>query len=288
MTAKRSRNARNIHQSDVRKVENTAARETRWRSYTSWEPLAEWYDGWMGKDGGKHHRALAIPAALDLLAVQPGEKVLDVGAGQGVLAPHIAQAHACYTGVDASPGMLRLARLHHGEMGRFILGDARRLQALAGIHQGEFDAVVFLLSIQDMDPLPTVMEAAAWALRGGGRLVILMTHPCFRVPRQSGWGWHEERKLHYRRIDRYLTPLSVPVKEHPGQSRGVSISFHRPLQQYINTLAAHGLLIDQMKEITTYKVNVTKPQGQQAPHAKAENMANQEIPLFLGLRARRL
>lgn len=288
MTAKRSRNVRNTNQSGLRKAGSTANQKAGRNSYTSWEPLADWYDGWMGKDGGKHHRMLALPALLDLLEVQPGEKVLDVGAGQGVLAPHIARAHACYTGVDASQGMLRLARLHHGDMGHFILGDARNLQTLPGIQQGEFDAVVFLLSIQDMDPLPSVMEAAAWAMRGGGRLVILMTHPCFRVPRQSGWGWHEERKLHYRRIDRYLTPLSVPIKEHPGQNRGASISFHRPLQQYINTLSACGLLIDQMKEITTYKLNLGKSQGQQEAHTKAEKLANQEIPLFLGLRARKL
>lgn len=285
MAAKRSQNRRNANPANARNTGNTAERGSRQKFYSSWEPLADWYDGWMGKDGSKHHRALAIPAVLDLLEIQPGEKVLDVGAGQGVLAPHIAQARACYTGIDASPSLLRLARLHHGDAGRFMLGDARRLRAIASISQGEFDAAVFLLSIQDMDPLPSVLESVAWVLRGGGRLVILMTHPCFRVPRQSGWGWHEERKLHYRRVDRYLTPLSVPIKEHPGQSRGVSISFHRPLQQYINTLSECGLLVDQMKEITTYKVKTVEPQE---AHVKAENLANQEIPLFLGLRARKL
>ncbi len=46
-----------------------------------------------------------------------------------------------------------------------------------------------MLSIQDMDPLSDVLESAAWAPNLDGRVVILMTHPCFRVPRQSGWGW---------------------------------------------------------------------------------------------------
>lgn len=259
------------------------------RPTSGWEPLADWYDGWMGKEGSIHHRKLAIPAVLDLLELQPGEQVLDVGAGQGVLAPHIAQMRAHYTGIDASPALLRLARKRHGAAGRFILGDARDLQSIASLHQGTFDAAVFLLSIQDMDPLPQVLEGAAWVLRGGGRLVVLMTHPCFRVPRQSGWGWQEERKLHYRRVDRYLTPLSVPLKEHPGQSRGVSISFHRPLQQYINTLAQCGLFVDQMQEITTYKTGVANTAvAPPSVYARAEHLANQEIPLFLGLRARKL
>jgi len=288
VTAKHPRDIRNARSQHARNTRDVASRGDQLKSYTSWEPLADWYDGWMGKDGSLHHRRLAIPAVLDLLDVRSGEKVLDVGAGQGVLAPHIARAGANYTGVDASPSLLRLACKHHGNEGRFVLGDARSLHTVPGMREGAFDAAVFLLSIQDMDPLPSVLESVAWVLRGGGRLVMLMTHPCFRVPRQSGWGWHEERKLHYRRIDRYLTPLSVPVKEHPGQSRGVSISFHRPLQQYINTLAQCGLLIDQMKEITTYKVNTAESRGTEGLRARAENMANQEIPLFLGLRARKL
>ncbi|QBD83670.1 methyltransferase domain-containing protein [Ktedonosporobacter rubrisoli] len=251
-----------------------------------WEPLADWYDGWMGKNGSLHHQRLAIPAVMELLSAQPGEKILDIGAGQGVLAPHVIQAGADYTGLDASPSLLRQARKHHRQ-GRFLLGDARNLQRLAGMQANMFDAAVFLLSIQDMDPLPAVMEAVAWVLRGGGRVVILMLHPCFRVPRQSGWGWQEERKVRFRRIDRYLTPLSVPLKEYPGQGSGVSISFHRPLQHYINTLADCGLLIEQMKEITTYKTSRENTQGLQRVQARAENLANQEIPLFLALRARK-
>ncbi|NUM44490.1 MAG: class I SAM-dependent methyltransferase [Anaerolineales bacterium] len=247
---------------------------------TSWEPLAQWYDGWVGKDGSKHHRNLALPAVVDLLGLQPGEQILDIGAGTGVLAPLVHQKGAHYTGVDASEKLLQFARQHHGKEGRFLSGDARRLSALPAFHAAQFDGVVFLLSIQDMDPLEEVVENAAWALKPGGRLVIVMTHPCFRVPRQSGWGWDEDRKLQFRRVDRYLTPLPVPLKPYPGQT-GVSRSFHRPLHEYINTLSQHHLWVDHLLEIPTYKTATT------GPNAKAENLANQEIPLFLALRARK-
>lgn len=247
---------------------------------TSWEPLAQWYDGWVGKDGSKHHKNLALPAVMELLAPQPGEQILDLGAGTGVLAPLVAQAGAQYTGVDASEKLLQFARQHHGKEGRFLMGDARRLSALPTLQATQFDATVFLLSIQDMDPLEEVLENAAWVLKPGGRVIIVMTHPCFRVPRQSGWGWDEDRKLQYRRVDRYLTPLPVPLKPYPGQT-GVSRSFHRPLHTYINMLAQNQLWVDQLLEIPTYKVATT------GPNAKAENLANQEIPLFLALRARK-
>ena len=247
---------------------------------TSWDPVAEWYAGWVGPEGSEHHRRLAIPAVLDMLHPQPGEEVLDIGAGPGALAPHIAEAGARYTGVDASPRLLEAARRQHGSSGRFILGDAARLAALPELRAGAFDGVVFLLSIQDMEPLDDVLRSAAWALREGGRAVLLMTHPCFRVPRQSGWGWDEGRKLRYRRVDRYLTPLPVPMKAY-GDG-GATRSFHRPLEMYVNGLAVERMLVDYMWEIPTYK---RAPPG---PQASAENLAHSEIPLFLGLRAIKL
>jgi len=70
------------------------------------------------------------------------------------------------------------------------------------------------------------------------------------------------------------------VKE-SRREKGVTRSFHRPLQDYINGLAVQGLWLDQLQEIPTYKQARGKKAG-------AENLANAEIPLFLGLRARKV
>src|SRR3954453_17173452 len=100
---------------------------------TSWEAVARWYDGWVGQDGSEHHREVAVPVLMELLEPRPGEKILDIGAGQGVLAPQITGAGALYTGVDASPRLVELARRRHGRAGPkalpcFLLGDARDLR----------------------------------------------------------------------------------------------------------------------------------------------------------------
>jgi ubiquinone/menaquinone biosynthesis C-methylase UbiE len=238
-----------------------------------WDDIAAWYDGWVGEAGSHFHRHVAIPAILNLLTLQPDQHILDVGAGTGVLAKAVHDAGAQYTGIDISPRLIQQAKQYHGAYGHFMLGDARQLRRVVGA--GEYDACAYLLSIQDMNPLKSVLESAAYALRGGGVVAILMTHPCFRIPRQSGWGYEDQKKLQYRRIDRYLTPLNIPMKKH---KRGTTISFHRPISAYINALAAHGLLVDKLDEITTY----------QRGENRAEQRANDEIPLFMGLRARKL
>lgn len=246
---------------------------------TSWDPVARWYDGWVGAEGSKHHRVLAIPALLDLLAPQPNETILDIGAGQGVLAPYIIRSGASYVGIDASPHLLRLARQRHGRRARFIEADARDLRVQPKLLAASFDAAVFLLSIQDMDPLDQVIDGAAWALKPGGRVVLLMTHPCFRVPRQSGWGWDARRKLQFRRVDRYLSPLPVPMKAYHRQGDGATRSFHRPLSAYINGLAEHGLLIDRLDEIAADALY------RERARSTAEATALHEFPLFVAIRA---
>jgi SAM-dependent methyltransferase len=246
---------------------------------TSWDPLATWYNGWVGEGGSEHHREVAVPATMRLLDPQRGESILDVGCGQGVLAPFVARTGARYLGVDASPRLLDLAKKVHAREGKFLLADARQLPGKRDLQEHAYDGVVFLLSLQDMDPLDQVLAGAAWALKPGGRLVLLLTHPSFRIPRQSGWGWDDGRKLVYRRIDRYLTPLPVPMNP-PGGNGVVTRSFHRPISAYVNALGQQGLWVDRLEELPAHKLSVAGGTVKAVEHARTE------IPLFLGIRAR--
>jgi hypothetical protein len=138
---------------------------------------------------------------------------------------------------------------------------------------------VFLLSIQDMDRLEAIFDSLDRVLRQKSRVVLLMTHPAFRQPRHSGWGFDEARKLVYRRIDAYLTPMAVPMKA--LGDRAPTISYHRPLSSYVNALAAIGFAIDAMREIPDLPENV-RPTRRRSLFG-----ANTEFPLFLALRGRR-
>jgi SAM-dependent methyltransferase len=244
---------------------------------SSWDRQATWYDGWVGAAGSRYHQGIVVPAAMGLLDPREGEEILDIGGGQGVLAPPIVRAGARYTGVDASPRLIDAAQRRHGRIGRFVVGDARELPALRELRQGGYDGAVFLLSIQDMDPLEPIVASLDWALRPTSRVVIVMTHPAFRQPRHSGWGFDEGRKLTYRRIDAYLTPMAVPMKSVGGGTP--TRSFHRPLSAYVNTLADAGFAVDALHELADL------PEGERPGRRPSRGKADAEIPLFLAMRA---
>jgi SAM-dependent methyltransferase len=213
-----------------------------------------------------------------MLGLQPGQRVLDLACGQGAFTRHLAKLGLEVFGVDASAGLIRLARRRSGPKASYRVLPAEQLGRLQ--MPGAFDAVVCVLAIQNMEPISPVLAGCASVLRPGGRLVIVMNHPCFRIPRQSGWGEDPSRKLVYRRVDRYLTPLRIPVQVHPGSAPETVVwSFHRPLQEYVDAMVQAGLMVDKLEEWASDRTS------QPGRRATAENRARAEIPLFMALRA---
>lgn len=242
----------------------------------SWDPVARWYAGWAGQNGSHYHRTIAVPLMLELLGLRGGDRLADLGCGHGILAPPVATLGARYLGVDLSPRLIGEARRHHARDGRFLVGNVTALPEHKLLEQAAFDAVSFLLSIQDINPLEDAIAEAARLLRPGGRLAMVMLHPCFRIPRQSGWGWDEGRGLKYRRLDSYLSPLAVPMQEH---EQGTTRSYHRPLEDYAAALNAAGLAVTHIREVADNPAE---------RESRADRRAAREFPLFLGLRAVKL
>ncbi len=135
-----------------------------------------------------------------------------------------------------------------------------------------------------MDALEPVLESAAWALRPTSRIVMLMTHPSFRQPRHSGWGFDASRKLRYRRVDAYLTPMAVPMGA--ATDAGRTRAFHRPISSYVNALGSVGFAVDAMLELPDLP-SQGKP-GRSGLPSRRGSSRDAEIPLFLALRAIRV
>jgi SAM-dependent methyltransferase len=101
---------------------------------------------------------------LELLAVRPGERVLDLGCGDGALTERLVAAGASVVGIDAAPDMVRAARARGLEV---RLVDAHELDLVAA-----FDAVLSNAALHWMKRDPDrVLAGVARALRPGGRFV---------------------------------------------------------------------------------------------------------------------
>lgn len=266
-----------------------SARPARGAKPAGWDQVAAWYDKLVGDEGSDYHRNVILPAALRLLDLRPGERVLDLCCGQGVLARRLLELDAGFVlGVDASAKLIDAARsrgpreaLQPDNDGQrrlqFAVRDARDLGPLA---DGSFDAAACIMAVQDTDGLDALCRSLSRALRVGGRAVLVMMHPCFRVPRQSSWEWDEAKRTQYRRIDRYATPMQVPIATHPGRDPGQKTLFHhRPLAAYLNALGEAGLPVVGCEELVSHRIATP------GSHSRGENRAAAEIPVFLALKA---
>ena len=243
-----------------------------------WDNVATWYDKLVGDSGSDYHQNVILPATKDLLQVSEGERVLDLCCGQGVLAPLVTAAGAHYTGVDASPKLIESARkrIRHANA-RFLISDVTKPASWA---DGSYDAVACLMAVHDVPLLDQMFANLSNALIPGGRAILIFMHPCFRIPRQSHWGWDEEKKIQYRRLDRYGVPLTIPIQTHPGlASEGHTQFHHRPLAAYINELGAAGMAVIGCEELYSHR------RSQAGPRSRGEHRAAEEFPLFLALLA---
>ena len=247
------------------------------RPNTAWDSQAAWYDRLVGEDGSSYHKEVVLPKTIDLLAPKAGESILDLGCGQGVLCRLLKASSVNPTGVDLSKDLIDRAKNYDTKHISYFVDDATNLSAQ--FRKKQFDAAVSVLALGNMQSMAGFFESAFDAVKSNGRLVFVIMHPCFRIPRQSHWQYDEAKKLQYRRIDRYLTPMPIPILTHPGKNDSAySMMFHRPLHEIISSAAQAGWLINAVEEWTSNKTS-------SGVKAKAENRARNEIPLFLAIAA---
>ena len=147
-----------------------------------WNRKADFWDGRMG-EGNDWHLHLVRPAVERLLRLQPGERVLEVGCGNGLLARRLADMGAEVVAGDVSPRMVELARARGDRGGRIVYRvlDATDPAQLAALGAGAFSAAVAAMVLMDLPALGPLARGLAGALAAGGRCVFAVSHPCFHT-----------------------------------------------------------------------------------------------------------
>lgn len=236
---------------------------------TSWKEVGKWYDRIVSKEGHYFHQEVIFPHLLKWLKLKPGDALLDLGCGQGVLSRHLPKG-TTYYGLDLAPNLIEKAK-GYTEPQNFYVRDVT--QPL-NLDRKDFAAAVFVLSLQNMGHPEKAIEQAHSHLRKDGKLTLILNHPCFRIPRQSHWEIDPVKKMQSRKIDRYMTPMEIPI-----DVQGVkTLSFHYSLSQICSFLFEAGFAITRLEEWISNKASTGK-------WAKMENRAREEFPLFLALEA---
>jgi ubiquinone/menaquinone biosynthesis C-methylase UbiE len=243
---------------------------------SSWQPVAKWYDKLVGQHGSYFHEHIIIPQTLKLLNLQSNSILLDAGCGQGVLARSIPK-NITYTGIDISEELIREAKKRdQNPIHQYLTIDVTKdLQEISKI----YSHVIFILSLQNIENQKDAISNVIKLLQQNGTLILILNHPCFRIPRQSDWGIDEKSKLQYRRVNRYLSPLKIPINMHPGQKNSaLTWTYHFPISSYAKWLNNTGMFISNIEEWTSDKESIGRA-------SKMENRARAEIPLFLAIKA---
>lgn len=243
---------------------------------TSWQKVGDWYDSIVGDAGSYYHTQIILPNVISLLDLQKGASIIDLGCGQGVLANAIAP-WVNYLGLDAAKTLIQKAKARHKDR-LFQLADITKAFPIE--KEKLFSHAAIILALQNVAEPEKVFLNLRPHLLPKGKFVIVLNHPCFRIPRQSAWGFDEATKMQYRRLNGYMSPQKIPITAHPSKEMQseATLSFHHPLSDYFRYLSQAGFVVEALEEWCSDKVSTGKA-------ARWENRARKEFPLFLAIKA---
>ena len=117
---------------------------------------------------------------VDAIAASPGDRVLDVATGTGMVADELVRRYGCtVVGLDQSADMLAIARTRRSVFESLVEGRAEQLP----FPDASFDHLTFTYLLRYVDDPAAVMRELARVVRPGGRVASLE----FAVPTGA---WH--------------------------------------------------------------------------------------------------
>ncbi|WP_042405082.1 class I SAM-dependent methyltransferase [Streptacidiphilus carbonis] len=198
-----------------------------------YDSLAEAYDA--ANETGIQNAYYERPAILALAGDVAGRRILDAGCGSGPLFAKLRDRGAVVTGVDASAGMLEVARQRLGAGAELRVADLREPLPFP---DGAFDDVVASLVLHYLEDWGPTLTEFRRVLAPGGRLIVSVDHP-FAV---YGIQLMEGRRPNY--FETYNV-----TEEWTMGGRTVPMSFwNRPLHAMTDAFTEAGFRISRIGE----------------------------------------
>jgi len=250
---------------------------------TSWGNVSSWYDDLL-KDPDTYQKKVILPNLLRILDIKKGERILDLGCGQGFFSEEFAKLGGNVFGIDISPELIKIAKARNTKN---VAYDVSAGDTNLSFKDGFFDKSVIVLALQNIKDVNKVFEEMKRVLNEKGSLAIVLNHPSFRVPQASDWMFDEGKKMQGRVVYEYLSEKKVEIIMNPGfaakKEKAVkTYSFHRSLQLYFKLLSKNGFAVTRLEEWISHKESGT------GPRKTAEDKARKEIPLFMMIETKKI
>ncbi|HYR91427.1 MAG TPA: class I SAM-dependent methyltransferase [Terriglobia bacterium] len=206
-----------------------------------WNANAAWWDDRIG-DGNEFQTYLIEPASERLLAISPGDQILDVACGAGRFARRMAALGGRVIAIDQSTEFIERARTRTpNESGiEYHIADAANTAALLNFGIRRFDKAVCTMALMDMPQIQPLLEALKELLKPAGAFVFSVMHPCFHTPAIQRFTemYEEESGRHTMRsgvkVSSYLTPFARKTEGILGQPKP-QLYFHRSLHSLLQS-----------------------------------------------------
>jgi demethylmenaquinone methyltransferase / 2-methoxy-6-polyprenyl-1,4-benzoquinol methylase len=105
-------------------------------------------------------------AMVEAVGPRPGQRLLDVATGTGMVAAALARKGADVTALDQSAAMLAIARARHDTGITFVEGEAERLP----FADASFDGLTFTYLLRYVDDPQATLKELARVIKPGGRI----------------------------------------------------------------------------------------------------------------------